>query len=79
MIVKFPFALGVALKRQREKEGKKKKKTLFQKNCANLIKTCYSKILECKSVSAGICKSENEDFMQQPKIERVNWMHDNEY
>ena len=30
-------------------------------------------------MSAGICKSENEDFMQQPKIERVNWMHDNEY
>lgn len=52
---------------------------MSQKNFANLIKTCYSANMEHKSVSAGTSKSENEGFMQQPKIERVNWMHDDEY
>ena len=52
---------------------------MSQKNFANLIKTYYSANMDHKSVSAGTSKSENEGFMQQPKIERVNWMHDDEY
>lgn len=52
---------------------------MSQKNFANLIKTCCSANKEYKCVSVGASKFKNEDFMQQPKIERVNWMLDDEY
>ena len=52
---------------------------MSQKNFANLIKTCCSANKKYKGVSAGTSKFENENFMRQPRIERVNWMHDDEY